>query len=60
MGTLPRSYVHTTADRCVSPAPQHEMIEAVGVGASRALDTSHLAMLAQPNELARTIAELIS
>ncbi len=59
-GTVARSYVHTDLDRCVSPASQAEMVAAVGVSSTRHLDTGHLAMLARPDEVATSIAELTS
>jgi pimeloyl-ACP methyl ester carboxylesterase len=57
-GALPRSYVHTSADRCVSPASQTEMVAAVGVGAERTIDAGHLVMLSRPTELADALVEL--
>lgn len=57
-GSVPRSYVHTAADRCVSPASQAEMVAALGVAATRTLPTSHLPMLAAPEALAAALVEL--
>ncbi len=44
-GSVSRSYIHTTADRCVPMSAQQEMVDALGVTATRSLDSSHLAML---------------
>ena len=57
-GSIPRSYIHTDRDRCVSPASQTEMVNAVGVSASRHLDAGHLAMLSHPTEVSTAIADL--
>lgn len=51
-GSVPRTYIHTTLDRCVSPASQREMVEAAGVDAIRSIEAGHLAMLSRPAELA--------
>jgi pimeloyl-ACP methyl ester carboxylesterase len=58
-GRVPRSYVYTSQDRCVSPASQREMVKAVGVGRTATIDASHLAMLSKPDELASIISSLI-
>jgi pimeloyl-ACP methyl ester carboxylesterase len=57
-GSVPRSYIHTSEDRCVSPASQLEMVGAVGVGATRTITASHLVMLSQAAELAQAIIDL--
>jgi pimeloyl-ACP methyl ester carboxylesterase len=59
-GSVTRSYIHTTADRCVSPESQSEMVQAIGVGATRSLDAPHLAMLSHPSELVEAILDLVS
>jgi pimeloyl-ACP methyl ester carboxylesterase len=58
-GSVPRSYIHTTADRCVSPESQSEMVAAVGVGATCSLDAPHLAMMSHPAEVVEAIVGLI-
>lgn len=55
-GARHRTYIHTTADRCVSPASQAEMVAAVGAHTVRSIDAGHLAMLSQPDALAALIA----
>lgn len=55
-GALARTYIHTTADRCVSPASQAEMVAAVGAHTVHSVDAGHLAMLAQPDALAALVA----
>ncbi|MFZ0158603.1 MAG: alpha/beta hydrolase [Kineosporiaceae bacterium] len=57
-GATPRSYIHTGGDRCVSPASQREMVDAVGVNAVATVEGSHLAMLSCPAEVAAAIATL--
>jgi pimeloyl-ACP methyl ester carboxylesterase len=57
-GRVPRSYIFTSQDRCVSPASQREMVDAAGVGEVATIDASHLAMLAKPEELASIITSL--
>jgi pimeloyl-ACP methyl ester carboxylesterase len=59
-GAVPRSYIHTDLDRCVSPASQAEMVAAVGVGSTRHLEAAHLAMLSQPDALTAAIIDLTS
>ncbi|MFN0089036.1 MAG: alpha/beta fold hydrolase [Acidimicrobiales bacterium] len=59
-GVVPRSYIRTDRDRCVSPASQAEMVDAVGVGAVRHLDAGHLAMLSQPEATAASIIDLVT
>lgn len=58
-GSVPRSYVHTAADRCVSPTSQREMVEAVGAGDVRTLDAAHLVMLSRPEELTTAVLDLV-
>lgn len=55
-GQRHRTYVHTTADRCVSPASQAEMVAVVGAHTVHTVDAGHLAMLSQPEALAALIA----
>jgi pimeloyl-ACP methyl ester carboxylesterase len=50
-GSVPRTYIHTSRDRCVSPASQREMVAAVGATTVHELDAAHLAMLSRPDEL---------
>jgi pimeloyl-ACP methyl ester carboxylesterase len=59
-GSVARSYIHTTLDRCVSPASQTEMVTALGVSATRTVDAGHLAMLSRPSDVASAITDLIS
>lgn len=58
-GSVPRTYVHTSADRCVSLASQQEMVAALPTP-TRTLAASHLAMLAAPGELAALVHDLTS
>jgi pimeloyl-ACP methyl ester carboxylesterase len=58
-GSVPRSYIFTSKDRCVSPASQKEMVDAVPVGKVATIDASHLAMLSKPDELVSIISSLI-
>jgi pimeloyl-ACP methyl ester carboxylesterase len=52
-GQVPKTYIHTTQDRVVSPALQDRMIAAAtAVDRTASLDASHAAMLAQPQALA--------
>jgi pimeloyl-ACP methyl ester carboxylesterase len=55
---VPRSYIHTAVDRCVPPAAQREMVEALPVVGIRTVDASHLAMLSRPRQLADAIGEV--
>ncbi|TMM19002.1 MAG: alpha/beta hydrolase [Actinobacteria bacterium] len=58
-GRIPRSYVHTAADRAIPPAAQEEMVTGVGgVAATKALDTSHMPMLSDPEGLAAALLDL--
>jgi pimeloyl-ACP methyl ester carboxylesterase len=57
-GTVPRTYISTTNDRCVSPGSQQEMIDATGADKVVSIETSHLAMLSRPEELASLIVSL--
>jgi len=57
-GAIPRSYLHTDLDRCVSPASQAEMVAAVGVATTRHLVATHLAMLSHPAEVAAAIIDV--
>jgi pimeloyl-ACP methyl ester carboxylesterase len=50
-GSVPRTYIHTTLDRCVSLASQREMVAATGAAIVAELDAGHLAMLSLPDEL---------
>jgi pimeloyl-ACP methyl ester carboxylesterase len=59
-GSVPRSYIHTADDRCVSPASQAEMVAAIAMGAVRTISASHLAMLSQPDAVTAAIVELIA
>lgn len=59
-GAVPRSYIHTDLDRCVSPASQAEMVAAVGVGSFRHLQAAHLAMLSQPDAVTAALTDLIT
>jgi pimeloyl-ACP methyl ester carboxylesterase len=57
-GTVTRCYIHTSLDRCVSPASQREMVAAVGADRVETIDASHLVMLSRPDELAAILASL--
>jgi pimeloyl-ACP methyl ester carboxylesterase len=58
-GSLPRSYVHTSADRAVPLAAQEEMVTGVGgVDSTRSLDTSHMPMVSDPEALAAAVLDL--
>jgi pimeloyl-ACP methyl ester carboxylesterase len=57
-GTVRRCYIHTSLDRCVSPASQREMVAAVGADRVETIDASHLVMLSRPDELAAIVASL--
>jgi pimeloyl-ACP methyl ester carboxylesterase len=59
-GRIPRSYIFTSKDRCVSPASQKEMVDAVSVGKVATIDAAHLAMLSKPDELAMIISSLVN
>ncbi len=58
-GSVPRSYIFTLQDRCVSPASQREMVDAVGVGSTATIDAAHLAMLSKSDEIVSTITSLL-
>ena len=51
-GSVAKTYVHTSADRVVSPSLQARMVAATPMASEITLATSHAAMLAQPHELA--------
>ena len=59
-GSVARSYIHTTADRAVSPASQAEMVAAVGAQATASIDSGHLPMLSRPTELTTAIFNLLN
>jgi pimeloyl-ACP methyl ester carboxylesterase len=59
-GRIPRSYIFTASDRCVSPTSQKEMVDTAGVGKVATIETSHLAMLSKPDELATIITSLVA
>ncbi len=56
-GAVPRAYVHTTADACVSPASQREMVTAIPTP-TWSLDSDHLVMLSHPVALATLLADI--
>lgn len=58
-GRVPRSYVHTTADRALPLAAQFEMVAcAPRLAGTRRLPTGHLPMLSDPDGTARALIEL--
>jgi pimeloyl-ACP methyl ester carboxylesterase len=58
-GRLPRSYVHTTADRALPLAAQSEMVAcAPQLTGTRRLATGHLPMLSDPDGTATALIEL--
>lgn len=57
-GSVPRTYVRTTADRVVGPALQQRMIDAAGVEQVLSLDTGHAPFLSQPAALAELLLGL--
>jgi pimeloyl-ACP methyl ester carboxylesterase len=59
-GRIPRSYIFTAKDRCVSPASQKEMVDAVTVDKVATIDAAHLAMLSKPDELVTIISSLVN
>ncbi len=54
---LPKTYIHTTNDQVVSPGFQHQMTQATPMTHERDIATSHMAMLAQPDELVGLLLE---
>jgi pimeloyl-ACP methyl ester carboxylesterase len=59
-GRVPRSYIFTSNDRCVSPTSQKEMVDALGAGNVATIDAAHLAMLSKPAELVAIVTSLVA
>ncbi len=57
-GSVPRSYVETKRDLAITPAKQEEMQSAEQVKKVIAIDSGHLPMLTQPNELVKALRSL--
>ena len=51
-GGLAKTYIHTTNDQVISPAFQLQMTQATPMAHEHDLATSHMAMLADPDDLA--------
>jgi hypothetical protein len=48
----------SAADRCVPPAAQQEMLDALPVAATRTVPAAHLAILSHPEQVTAAITEL--
>ena len=56
-GGLPKTYIHTTNDQVISPAFQLQMTQATPMTHEYDLPTSHMAMLAAPDDLAALLLQ---
>jgi hypothetical protein len=57
-GSVPRAYVRTTLDRCLTPALQDHMLRALPCDPVLELAADHSPFLSRPAELADALASL--